>query len=468
MDHFGLHKRVPGMRRAGLLRLGDALLTSKRCQSRQLMGLEFSKKKGGMLNRMLVKVKSGKAFFPAVKIDLFSPGKRDTHLRELLTGSSIAFGMKIAGALLGYVFTLLIARNFGAVAMGVFALSLTVLNVFSILGRLGLDTALLRFIAEYLARDRKDLAREVYKKSLRVIVPFSLCLTGLLFLLAPYIAKYVFHKEYLSLYFRIMSLAIMPAVLTLINSQTFRAIKKIVAFSFFQNVSISLFASLFLISMLVFGHANTVPVIAYVLAVATGALLSHILLKKHADLKTVPASNEIRFKTVLDVSLPMLFTSSVSFLLHWVDTLMLGMFRGEAEVGVFNIAVKIAMFTGVTLIAINSIAAPKFAEFYGKNDIEGLGRIARQSTKLIFWTSFPIFCVVLLFPSLILGIFGEEFKSGVAALYLLAAGQFVSAISGSVAIILNMLMVRLSPDQHPELLDLIQYGWEILCSPIGL
>jgi len=37
----------------------------------------------------------------------------------------------------GYIFTLLITRNFGAGTMGIFALSFAVLTVFSIIGRLG-------------------------------------------------------------------------------------------------------------------------------------------------------------------------------------------------------------------------------------------------------------------------------------------------------------------------------------------
>lgn len=78
---------------------------------------------------------------------------KDTHLKELLKGSSIAFIFRITGMLTGYMFTLLITRNFGAGVMGTFALSFTVLTVFSVLGRIGLDTALLRFVAEYLSQE---------------------------------------------------------------------------------------------------------------------------------------------------------------------------------------------------------------------------------------------------------------------------------------------------------------------------
>src|SRR4030042_2364328 len=128
---------------------------------------------------------------------------KDIHLKELLTHSSIAFTLKIVGMLFGYVFTLMITRNFGADTMGIFALCTTVLSIASILGRLGTDTALLRFVSEYTAQDRKDLVKEVYGKALKIAVPFSISLTLILFFISPYISTYIFHKEHLSKYFQI-------------------------------------------------------------------------------------------------------------------------------------------------------------------------------------------------------------------------------------------------------------------------
>jgi len=114
------------------------------------------------------------------------------------------------------------------------------------------------------------------------------------------------------------------------------------------------------------------------------------------------------------------------------------MWRTEEEVGIYNVAVRLSMITSFTLGAINSIAAPKFAEFWGKKDLEGLKRVAQQSTKLIFWTSAPVLILYLIFPGWFMGLFGEEFRKGTSALVFLTIGQFVNAISGSVGYILNM------------------------------
>ncbi|NUO09147.1 MAG: flippase [Candidatus Brocadia sp.] len=363
---------------------------------------------------------------------------KDVHLGELLKGSSIAFIMRIIGMIFSYIFTLVITRNFGADAMGVFALSFTALSIFSIIGRLGVDTALLRFVAEYSAQDRWDLVKEIYIKSMKIVIPFCLILSLVLYILSPYMAKYIFHKEYLSPYFRIISFAVLPMVLILINSNALRALKKIKESSFFQNISNFLFASIILVALVFFTNQLYIPIVSYVIALFLGAIVSQISWQKNAKLGPVAYKKTTKLKTVLYVSLPMLLSSSMFFIMHWIDTIMLGILKTEAEVGVYNIVLKVATLTNITLVAINTIAAPKFAEFYSKGDMAGLGKTTRQSTKLIFWTSFPTLIVIFLFPSLILGIFGEEFRAGIYALLFLTFGQFINSISGSVALILQM------------------------------
>jgi len=62
----------------------------------------------------------------------------------------------------------------------------------------------------------------------------------------------------------------------------------------------------------------------------------------------------------------------------------------------------------------------------------------KHSTLLMFLTSLPVLIAILVFPSFLLGIFGEDFTAGKTALLILAFGQFFSTISGSVINILNM------------------------------
>ena len=91
------------------------------------------------------------------------------------------------------------------------------------------------------------------------------------------------------------------------------------------------------------------------------------------------------------------------------------------------------------LMAVNSIAAPKFSEIHSSGDIDALKRIVQQSTKTIFWVSAPVLFVLIFFPSSILSMFGDEFKLAAMCLIILSIGKMFSAISGSVGTFLQMV-----------------------------
>ena len=363
----------------------------------------------------------------------------DFHFKELIQGSLTFFILRILGLIVGYAFTLIVTRNLGASCWGIFALCFTVLQITSVIGKLGLDTALLRFIAQYNAQGKVRTARYIYLKSIIVTIFLSLFLCVLLYYLSPLLAEKVFAKKHLASYLRLVPFALLPFVLLSINSESLRGFKKIKEYTILKNLIPSLFTLMFFsISFYLLNIRNTKAVIVtYILGVSVSSLFSFLLLNKEFNNKNGELE-KISLRQILSVSLPMLLSSSLFMVMSWTDTIMLGMWRTEEEVGIYNVAVQLSMITSFTLGAINSIAAPKFAEFWGRKDIKGLTKVAQQSTKLIFWTSFPVLLLFLLFPKLILNIFGSEFKVGATSLRILTFGQFVNAVSGSVGLILSM------------------------------
>ncbi len=363
----------------------------------------------------------------------------DIHLKELIQGSLTFFILRILGMVIGYAFTLIVTRNFGAFAWGIFALCFTVLQITSVIGKLGLDTALLRFIAQYNAQGKVKTAKYIYLKSIIVIVPLALFLSVSLYYLSPLVAERVFAKEHLASYLKLMSFALIPFVLLSINSESLRAFKKIKEYTTLQNLLPFLCTFIFFSISFYIMHIKNIKVviIAYIFGISISFLFSFLLLNKEFSNKNGELE-EVSLKQILSVSIPMLLSSSLFMIMSWADTIMLGMWRTEEEVGIYNVAVKLSLITSFTLAAVNSIAAPKFAEFWGNGDIKGLARVAQQSTKLIFWTSAPILVLYILFPKFFMGIFGEEFRKGALALVFLTIGQFVNASVGSVGYILQM------------------------------
>ncbi|RZD17618.1 MAG: flippase, partial [Candidatus Acididesulfobacter diazotrophicus] len=383
----------------------------------------------------------------------------DLHLKELLKGSGISFAFKIVGMGFGYIFTILLTRNYGAKVMGIYALSLVVLQVGTIIGRLGMDTAVLRFVAEYNSQNKKDMVNEIYKKIIKLVIPISLAISIGIFFLSPYISHYFFHKDYLSNYFRIIAIGIVPYVLFIINSESLRGLKKIKEYAFLQNMGISFVASILLGLSLFIVKNNYIPVTIYTISMFLMSLLSFFLwfkkfnfnsntniskpqtLSSNLNNPNLSFGNKpylISYKNILSISTPMLISGSLGVFLGFIDITILGIFKTSSAVGIYSVAIKLSSIVVLSLATINVIAAPKFAEFWAKGDKEGLLNIARQSTKIIFWTSLPIFIILVIFSTYILQLFGSGFKTGFIALIMLTFGQFINGISGSVGYILQM------------------------------
>ncbi|MFK7779649.1 MAG: flippase [Candidatus Gracilibacteria bacterium] len=364
----------------------------------------------------------------------------DKHFIELLKGSSISFVFKIVGMGFGYLFTLFIARWYGAETMGLYTLSLTMLNIFVTIGVFGFDNALVKFVAEYNSQAKLYLIKEVYIKVLSVVIPIGMVLSVMLYFGADLFARDIFKKEHLSAFLQITAMAVLPFVLLRVNATFFRGLKKIKLFAFFDSLGVMLlsFIGLIIVARIFHIMDNYVVIDVQVFSIVFLMLVSFINVKKYTNILNIASKNMLKYRNILTVSFPMLLTSSMALVMGWTDMVMLGMFRSEAEVGVYSVVVKLAGLTSIALIGINSIAAPKFSEFYSSGNKEGLRNIAQSSTKMIFFSSIPIISILILFPKQILGMFGSEFTVGYMALWILMIGQIINSVTGSVGYILIM------------------------------
>ncbi|WP_456459943.1 flippase [Desulfurobacterium sp.] len=369
----------------------------------------------------------------------------DQDLRELLKNSGIAFFLKVAGTIVGYSFTVIVTRHYGAEAWGIFSICLMFLQISGMFGRLGTDIALLRFISEFMVSENKYLIPQVFRKILLLTLSVSSALSFILFLFAKYIAVEVFHDFTLIVPLKLVSAFVIPFVVLWITREAIRGLKKITIYMLLQQLGVFGLASLILVFSLMFlktNHPYLIPILSYGISVVVfTTFLALFLWRKYLktfSLYVKPALNQISYKYILSVSLPLLFSSVLAFIMGWTDTFMIGIFKTTRDVGIYNVVLKLSTVISIVLFSINSIAAPKFAEFWGRKDLKGLARVARQSARLIFWTSLPILVVFVFFSKQILLIFGKDFIVASSALVILSLGQFVNAIVGSVGYILMM------------------------------
>lgn len=366
--------------------------------------------------------------------------KKDFHFRELISGSSKSFVIQIIGVMVSYAFIYTVTNSYGAATLGVFVLSITILNVVAVFGRLGMNTMLLRLVSENASKNQWYTVKKIVKKAFITVALVSITISIITYLLAHTIADKIFGKEHIYSFIELTALVITPFILLSLFLESLRGLKKIATYMFIQQIGIYSLAIITLLFFIFLEYkTDTNTLVAYILSVIIIFITTSLILVK--NIKKQPKQvNEVvpTLNQLLEISIPMMFASSFVLFISWSDIIMLGMFTTDTEVGIYSVALKIALVMTIPLTALNSIAAPKFAEFWGHQDLTNLKNIATKSTKLIFWITLPLFLFIITLPNFFLKMFGDEFVSGVLVLTILAFGVFINALSGSVGHIIEM------------------------------
>ncbi len=365
----------------------------------------------------------------------------DKKFSEILTGSAWALGARVIATVLGLIVSIIIARAYGAEVLGIVAVLNSFLMLATIFTVLGTNTSILRLIPEYLAKYSPTAAFRVYRKTQYFVAVISVLTGALLFFGSGFIADKVFSKPNLQFYFALAAVFIVFYSLQQLNTSAVRGLRLIRAFALMELLpSLSKLIILVPLTLFFFHYGN--PVYAAFASIAVTAIAGAWIMDRTFKQKTAPTDTpqSMPMKDILTLSLPMFMTSSMTFLMGQTGVIMLGMFRSEAEVGYFALAVKLATLTSFVLKAITTIALPKFSELFHSGKTEELFYVARKSSKLIFYTTAPIlaFLVILGKPVIAL-FFGAEFVVIYPALLLLIAGQFVFSIAGAVGSLMNMI-----------------------------
>jgi len=363
----------------------------------------------------------------------------DKHFFELFKGGVINFVFQIIGITLNYLFILIISRFYGAEGMGIFALSFTVLNIFVLFGRFGLDVSSVKFTGEFSDRNSYSDIKDFYIKILMLAIPINIFLTLTLFLSAPFIAKHIFHKTNLTIYFQLISIGILPMALRFIHANAIRGMKNIKIYSFLQNVSMHFFSLIFILLFMILNFKTyDYPLIALLGGLFIGFFFSIYFWLIESRFFYTIKSTSINIKQILSVSTPLLLTSSIMLVLGLADTIMLGIFKSEVDVGIYNVVYKVASAGMIVFMALNSISTPKFAAAFGEKNRKKIKTLYFQTSKLIILFSIPIYMIIFLFDKKLLGLFGETFTDGSFALTFLSVGFLIKSIFGTSEYIIQM------------------------------
>ena len=375
----------------------------------------------------------------------------DKDFLELFNKGGVAMLYRIGGQLLGFLLTFVIAYFFGANGLGDYVLAIIVLKIFTLISKLGLDTASIKYIAGYSSENSLSSILDFRKKSIFLITTVSIICSLVMYLGANIIAEFIKANPQ---HIEITSFFILPMSLFIFHYQNMRGLKEIAGYSFFFWMSQALFSLIAILVLTTFTKDPAVPLYAYLISLIVISIFSIIsftyFLNKRKRIKQLFTDDKRSesVKNILIVSLPLMLAQAVHFIMSWTDKLMLGILdspdvisglsTNSAQIGVYHTAFKLSMFATIGLMAVKSIASPKFAELYKQREFKLLKKVTQQSTKLIFWTTLPLVALFIFFSENLMLLFGDEFQAGVFAFILLSIGRVFVSFSGAAGNLLQM------------------------------
>jgi len=354
-------------------------------------------------------------------------------LRKIVKGTAVIFLSSIIGMLFGFGGRVLVARFFSQSEYGVYSLALIIFLIAASISTFGLQQSSARQIAYYRGKADAAKVQEVISSSLQIALIASILLSGLLFFTSGVISMQIFDEPGLALPLKIFSIAIPFLVLMKMLASIFQGFDEVKPRAYFEDILRKGLFPLLLLPVILLSLSFSAGIYAFSASVIlTGIAFAVYTLKK------VPFTLERHFvinpisKELLLFSLPLLGVAMLSFILHWMDTLMLGYFKTSEIVGLYNGAVPLAQLILLTLTSMGFIYVPIASQLYSQNLIGEMKRTYQVVTKWIFSVSLPLFLLLFLFPETILSFFfGAGYAEAAMALRILSLGLVFHTFLGA-------------------------------------
>ncbi len=171
------------------------------------------------------------------------------------------------------------------------------------------------------------------------------------------------------------------------------------------------------------------------LAAALQAVWLLARLRRH-----VPAGPRLyRWRLWLSACLPIAAGDLAASAFGFVDVVILGFLVSPQAVGLYFAATRIQQFVAFVHYAASATTAQRLAAARARGDEAGLAGLVRAQARWAFLATAGVGLGILAVAPLLLGLFGEGFRSSLPVLAILVAGSVAASLFGPAEDVLTML-----------------------------
>ena len=384
-------------------------------------------------------------------------GKPQPEMKSEVSGAAGAASLmglgSIIGSILKYVSAFLIQYGFGPGGYGLYTLSLSLVNLIAATFNLGLDDAMVRYVAIYRGKQQP--------KSLRGLLIFCTTLAGLagiagalllLFFTPALVTHWITLKQHNVadkdlLNRAIALLQLMAPLIPLMTMQVmwfaglrgFKAFKwRVLTTGILQP---SLQIVLLALVLIFYRTKDGITAVAVALFISTmfNTVLNLYFLFRQVERVATSEPEHYEVREWLTFASFNFLTTIIDTVLDSIDTILLAAFGvSEVAIGQYGAAIRLGNFIAMPLLSINNVFAPTIAELHSKGELQKLESMFKLMTRWSVMFSLPIFLMMVLFAPYLLALPGPGFVAAWPLLVAFSVGSMINAGTGAVGYMLLM------------------------------
>ena len=336
-----------------------------------------------------------------------------------------------------FITAMVIARSIGPERYGTYVLAMIVIAIVEVFGLLGLEPAMIKFVAQYKASGEFERVRSVLRFGLGASFASTLAISLCVFFFSDGIAGSMFHNKELGPVLRIMVLGAPFTSMMVIILAALQGARLVKYKIFVQQVFSPVFR--FAAILAAFGMGFQLMGIACVWTLTATAglcLASGLVIKKMGQ--PLSWKKESSPKEILSFSLPLMISRAFNQNISIAGILIIGMFCSSSDVGVYGVAMRTIPFLLVPFIAFNGILSPLFSELFTKKKMDELESVYKIGNKWVILITLPMCILMIHYSDFIVSVFGSGFSRSAQVMSVILVGHMVNAASGSAGLILSM------------------------------
>src|SRR5438128_3494790 len=376
-----------------------------------------------------------------------APARVDETGVELKRGAFLNTIAMLASNFRG-IFTFLVARMLGPAALGIFSVAWSSTDIISKIGVLGLDNAIITFIARSEAVGNRARSRALFRVAVVLGVAQSV-ITAAIVIVALRFFNNRLHVQPQMVSALALVLCAMPGLaLYRISTAISRGMKVLEHDIYSRGMTEPIATTLAFLLALAVGFKESSPEVAAIVGTAASGLIALALASKlfrHIPTHMDVVSPLSEARSLIAYGAPISIYQLINAFIARLDLLMLGYFVGRAPgvtlvtVGIYSAVIGTANGLRKVNQAFNPIFAPVVAGMTATGNHEIAAATYARLAQWMLWILLPLVAVMSLAGSTILLIYGPAFWQGRVWLGIVA---LASAINAFVALGETVIMVQ--------------------------